>query len=428
MREYVVNRPDEAAMRRILERERTGPEGVVLRLAWLEGLSREEIAALTWDQVSFLDDRLELPDRMVPLAPELRTYLWRLHEAHAELSPHVVLSSRAKTPLKPESISRLARLALDREGQTAVRLMDLRHDWIIRQLADKDWPTVARISGVEVPALQARFAAWVPEKKNTAWSGREPMPQVDEFKLWKVLQAERDTPAGLALWLAWQMGLQAQEIVALTWDQVDFDKGIIRLEDRAVPFGSTVRRLLRETWESSRDIPDSHVLLTPNSKKPMDQPRLSKLVRTALIRGGLEDVTLRDLNREEKHEREDGLLLRYAAEKGAITRREVMDMLGLQKVSAYERLRRLTEQRKLVRVGSKYYLTGTVVPPEEQYEVVRRHLEQVDGAYRQELAELLHVEARQCTLILKHMVEEGKLVQLGQRYFLPSEEPVSHLS
>ncbi|MDO4316460.1 MAG: hypothetical protein Q4C45_11855, partial [Oscillospiraceae bacterium] len=141
MREYVVNRPDEDAMRRILERERIGPEGVVLRLAWLEGLSRDEIAALTWDRVSFLDDRLELPDRMVPLDPELRTYLWRLHEAHAELSPYVALSSRAKTPLKPESISRLARQALDREGQTAVRLMDLRHDWIIRQLADKDWPT-----------------------------------------------------------------------------------------------------------------------------------------------------------------------------------------------------------------------------------------------------------------------------------------------
>ena len=112
----------------------------------------------------------------------------------------------------------------------------------------------------------------------------------------------------------------------------------------------------------------------------------------------------------------------------AVTRREAMDILGLQKVASYERLRRLTEQRKLVRVGSKYYLTGTVVPPEEQYEVIRKHLERVDGAYRQELAELLHVKARQCTLILKHMVEDGKLIQIGQRYFLPSEEPASHLS
>ena len=60
-------RLDETALRRLLEREQTGPEALVLRLAWLEGLTREEIAALTWDQVSFLDNRLELPDRMVPL-------------------------------------------------------------------------------------------------------------------------------------------------------------------------------------------------------------------------------------------------------------------------------------------------------------------------------------------------------------------------
>ena len=159
MREYVVNRPDEAAMRRILEAEPASPEGVVLRLAWQQGLSRDEISDLTWEQVSFLDDRLELPDRMIPLEAEVRSCLWRLFQAHSEVSPYVVLSSRDRTPLRPESISRLARQALDREGQTSVRLMDLRHDWIIRQLADKDWPAVARISGVAVPALQARFAA-----------------------------------------------------------------------------------------------------------------------------------------------------------------------------------------------------------------------------------------------------------------------------
>ena len=107
MRKYVVNRPDPEAMGRILEQ--AGPEGVVLRLAWQAGLTREEISALTWNQVSFLDNRLELPDRMVPLEPDLRAELWRLYEAQGDLSPRVVLSSRGKTPLAPESISRLAR-------------------------------------------------------------------------------------------------------------------------------------------------------------------------------------------------------------------------------------------------------------------------------------------------------------------------------
>lgn len=163
MREYVVNRPEEDAMRRALTH--IGPEVIVLRLAWQAGLSRDEISALTWEQVSFLDNRLELPDRMVPLDPDLRTALWRLYESNHELSPRVVLSSRGKSPLAPESISRLARQALDREGQTQVRLMDLRHDWILRQLGDKDWAEVSRISGVEVPALQVRFSAYLPGKK-----------------------------------------------------------------------------------------------------------------------------------------------------------------------------------------------------------------------------------------------------------------------
>lgn len=424
MGKNTLNRPDKAAMARILENNQSNMEGIILRLAWKQGLTREEIRQLTWNDISFSSGQIILEDRLIPLDEETQACLQARYDFRGSVSPFVVISERCRRQLLPESISRIARTALDQEGLTGVSLADLRRDFIICQLEERDWPYAARVSGVSAPTLYAKFSAYMSPKKPE----KAVLPQVDEFRLWKVLQSEGNSPVGLTLWLAWKMGIPVRDIVSLTWDQVDFDKGIIRLEDRAVPFGSTVRRLLRETWESSRDIPDSHVLLTPNSKKPMDQPRLSKLVRTALIRGGLEDVTLRDLNREEKHEREDGLLLRYAAEKGAITRREVMDMLGLQKVSAYERLRRLTEQRKLVRVGSKYYLTGTVVPPEEQYEVVRRHLEQVDGAYRQEMAELLHVEARQCTLILKHMVEEGKLIQLGQRYFLPSEEPVSHLS
>ncbi len=415
-----LGRPDKAAMARILANNQSNMEGIVLRLAWKQGLTREEIRQLTWNDISFSTGQIVLADRLIPLDEETQACLQARYDFRGSVSPFVVISERCRRQMLPESISRIARSALDQEGLAGISLADLRRDFIICQLEEHDWPYAARVSGVSAPTLYAKFSAYMTPKKAV-------FPQVDEFRLWKVLQSEGNSPVGLTLWLAWKMGVPVRDIVSLTWNQVDFDRDVIRLEDRAVPFGSTVRRLLQETLEENRDIPDRHVLLTPNSRKPIDQPRLSKLVRTALIRGGLEDVTLRDLNREEKHEREDGLLLRYAAEKGAVTRREVMDLLGLQKVSAYERLRRLTEQRKLVRVGAKYYLTGTVVPPEEQYEVVRRHLEQVDGAYRQELAELLHVEARQCTLILKHMVEEGKLVQIGQRYFLPSEGPVSNL-
>jgi len=166
------------------------------------------------------------------------------------------------------------------------------------------------------------------------------------------------------------------------------------------------------------------VLLTPNSRRPLDQPRLSKMVRTALIRGGMEHISLGDLCREERRESEDARLLAYAAEKGTISRSEAMSLLGLSKVAAYERLRQLAERGKLVRVGGKYYPAGQVVPPEEQYDVIRTFLEQSGPAYRQDLAALLHVGDRQCALILKHMVEDRRLVQAGQRYALPIREEV----
>ena len=101
-----------------------------------------------------------------------------------------------------------------------------------------------------------------------------------------------------------------------------------------------------------------------------------------------------------------------------------MSLLGLSKVAAYERLRQLAERGKLVRVGGKYYPAGQVVPPEEQYDVIRTFLEQSGPAYRQDLAAPLHVGDRQCALILKHMVEDGRLVQAGQRYALPIREEV----
>lgn len=415
-------RLDEAALRRLLEREQTGPEALVLRLAWLEGLTREEIAALTWDQVSFLDDRLELPDRMIPLNGEVRALLWKLHEAKEAREepgdPHVLLSARDRKPMRLESISRLARLALDRGGLKGVRLLDLRYDWIIRCLDRMDWPEAARISGVEVATLQLRFSASAPARK----APKPPPAQVDEFKLWKVLQAERDTAAGLAMWLGWQLGLQAQEMISLTWEQVDLEGGVLHLPDREVVLTSAVRRLLEEERQRRKPGEDAHVLLTERSRKPLDLPRLSRLTRTALIRGGLERVTLRDLKKDDSRDAEEERILQRVLEQGHVSRGDVSELMGLSKTATYARLRRLTELGKLVRIGGKYYLPGTVVPPEQHREAILGYLAQAGFAYRQDIVDLLHIQPKQCTLVLHRMVEEGTLVQLGQKYFLPQKE------
>ena len=71
MAQYVVNRPDPAAMERILAANPDNAAGTVLRLALWAGLTRDEIAALRWSQVNFPAAARELPDRNIPLAPEL---------------------------------------------------------------------------------------------------------------------------------------------------------------------------------------------------------------------------------------------------------------------------------------------------------------------------------------------------------------------
>lgn len=342
MRKHTINRPDRETMNRLLAEHQMNPTGTVLRLSWLAGLSREEIAGLTWGQVSFQDAQLE----------------------------------------------------------------------------SQDWATVARISGVEVPALQARFGPLVAAHPPEARPKRETAGQVDEFKLWKVLQAERSTPAGLALWLTWQMGLSAREIVDLTWDQVSLEDGTVRLADRTVPITNTVGRILEETRAARLPGDDAHVLLTPQTRSPLDLPRLSRLTRSALIRGGLEDVQLRQLRKNERREGEDAMLLRQVMESGCISRGTVCQLLGVSKTAAHARLNRLLEQKKLVRIGAKYYLPGTVVPPEEHSTVIREYLTREGFAYRKDIAQLLHIDSRQCTPILQRLVAEGELEQHQQKYSL----------
>ena len=78
MEQYTVHRPREEALRRILDRHPYDAVGMIFRLAWQAGLLRGEIVSLRWDDVDFLKQELWLPDRNVPLAPELEEYLAEL--------------------------------------------------------------------------------------------------------------------------------------------------------------------------------------------------------------------------------------------------------------------------------------------------------------------------------------------------------------
>ena len=135
-----INRPDETAMNHLLKQAGHTTVGLILRLAWRQGLTREEIQRLTWADLAFAERRIHLPDRVVPLEEETAACLQKRQERMGKRSPFVVVSDRRRQQMPPESISRLARTALDQAGITGVSLMDLRHDFIIRQLESHDWP------------------------------------------------------------------------------------------------------------------------------------------------------------------------------------------------------------------------------------------------------------------------------------------------
>ena len=240
MQSYTLNRPDGALLCRVLAQHTNDAAGAILRLAWMAGLMRDEIQHLTWAQVDLLGEQLLLPDRAVPLAPELAAWLEALRRERNGSSERVVLSDRDQQPLAAQSISRLARAALDAGDLKAVRLIDLRHDYVLRQLERHDWQYVSRITGLEAAAMNVHFAAYLTEKKVSTRIRRKAAPQIDEFALWKLLQAEQDTPAGAALWLTWQLGLQVEEIASLRWDQVDLQKERLILPDRQVRLTSGV--------------------------------------------------------------------------------------------------------------------------------------------------------------------------------------------
>lgn len=421
MQGYVVNRPDEGAMEEALRENQSNAAGAVLRLAWQAGLLRDEIQRLTWEQVDFIDGTIVLNDRKVPMGQELAEWLRELRADREPGQESVVLSDRDRKPLTPQSISRLARAVLDKWGQTNVRLIDLRNDFILRQLEEHDWQYVSRITGVEAAGLNVHFGGYLEEKKISTRVRRERPAQIDEFALWKLLRAEGTSPAGVALWLTWQMGLRLEEIAGLRWEQVRGDR--LCLEEREVSLTAGVKKILDELALSEGR--EGYVLTVPRSGRPYDRTRLSKLVRSALVRAGMDDLTLRDLRVDcALRSGGEGQILAQVRQQGWTTRNEVMELLGLSRAASYKRLKQLVSRGRLTQVGARYYLPETVVPPGEQEAAVVSYLEREGFAYRQDVARLLGIGVSQCRPLLQRMLAGGSIVQDRQRYLLNNDKTV----
>ena len=420
MSKVTMRRPDARAMAQLLAEQTQTAAGLILRLAWRQGLTREEIQRLTWNDVDFSAHQLRLPDRTIPLETETEDCLRRQAERPDPPTPFVVVSDRRRQQMPPESISRLARKTLDRAGLGGISLMDLRHDFIIRHLESHDWPYVARVSGMAVSTLRDAFSPYLTKPA----APENPLAQRDEaeYLLWRVIQQEGSSPAGLALWMGWKLQMQPGEIASLTWGQVDFDQNLIRLPDRTVSMGSRLRRLLLDAWDRRKDPAEPRVFTAPTTGRPMDLSRLTTVTRTALIRGGLEHVNLRNLHTWVRQGDRAQLLMAQAEEQGWLTREAVMERLGVSKSTARQYLLELREAGRLVRVGTRYYPAGAVADPDDHLDIIRAYLQEHGTGRRQDFIRLLGLEPEQGTLLLRRLTDRGELVLTGRHYTLPEQE------
>lgn len=372
------------------------PAETILRLARQAGLRRREIQTLTWGQVDLVEWKLYLPDRTVPIELDLAMHLLPLAEGKAP-GDSVAASRRSGEALTAQTISHLSRAALTAAGEAEVCLADLRNAYAAERLnAGEDWQSVSRLTGMSAAALRALG------EEVTTRSRRAAPPAVKSAAIEELIRAEGASPAGIAIALAWRRGLGLEEISALRWSGVE----------EIAPDADT-----RQLLASLRPEGDGFVLST-RTGKPYDLSRLSRLVRAALVRHGLDDVTLRDLRHLRGTEDVEAVLLHLAADREGVSLREAQETLGGADTALRRSFKRLTDQGKLVRVGLRYYLPTAVVPPQEQEAAVLDHLRREGFAYRQDIARLLRISPAQCRGVLGRLTAAGKIRQENQRYTL----------
>ena len=391
-----------AAMDRLLLRNPDNLTGVVLRLAWYEGMTRDEIYALTWGQVDLERGVICLDDREVPFEGDMANCfaLWR--EACGEVSRYVAVSEKTKERVSPPHLSRVARLALDEEGLDGVKLGDLRNQYIFRQVEQRGWESAIRTAGISVTTFRCNFSSG----RNTRTAEKNASKEKRDIET--VLARSKDSAEGLALWLYLRGGLSAAEIVSLTWEKIDFADGVIDLGDRRLEVSEELLAVLRAERQRRADGDDAHVLLSPRARKPIRADRLSVVMRSFLLRNGVEE-RWSDIGRDTEAERVNRKITDYCASHNGISLRECMALLDMSSAEAFRRIDRLVTAQRLKRSGRRYYLSEDVIAPEDYEDTIIDYIKRSGSASRTEVKNLLHIGERTAWKILTKLVKNGTL-------------------
>lgn len=384
--------------------------GVILRLAWRAGLLRDEIYNLRWDQVDFSGKALHLPDREVPMVQDLERCLRQWQLLYGQYGPFVVVSEQRRARMAPQSLSRIARVALDSVGLQSIRLADLRYDYTLRQFESEGWKQALRNTGLGLHTYLSNYCKIVqssakPSEKHSA------SPQSEEIqaeKLRAVLKNNSNTSIGIALWLSHDAGLLYQEITALTWDEVDLANGVLHLDDKDVPLSSDLTAILRQYKKEQQPADDPHVLLLPNSRKPIPKDYLSRQLRNLLVQNGI-DLTLHSANRNIGASKFRDDILNYVAQNGSTTCRSYAQLSQRPKSAVLKQLNALVKDGLLEYSHGIYFPPGTGSVADQREAAVRSYLMQHGPSSVATLAETMRLSKSTILRILTPMIQRGEL-------------------
>lgn len=361
MKKKKLARPNEEAMFRLLAKYANHVEEVILRLAWQAGLTRQEILDLKWSNIAAEDNIIHLSRRSIPIPDDLSMCLARrklmcpIESEFSSKDSYVVFTDAyVKHPTKVH-LSRLVAAAMEKEEELRnFRLDDLRNDFIIR-LLEKEAKTYAmEIAGINRVAINNTFADYLPAE--STGQNFNLYTSVDEEKLKKIIHAEGDSPVAIALLLVWELGLPLNDIADLTWEQIDFSRKELYLYTEAFPLSEDLIKILQEVFSKRAPDSDPHILLRSRSGKPIGCNWLSKLSRNALIRGGMSDINIVTIAGNLRIRK----VFSFIQEHGAITTKQIIELLGVNKVTAGSLLRELVAQGKLVKNGTTRGVTYTL--------------------------------------------------------------------
>lgn len=411
---FQFHRPNRVLLEATLQKEGYRMAAVAVHLAWQLGLLRQEIHDLTWEQVDFASSVVRLPDREIPMSPELQVYLQGLQMERRKASGPVVLSDRDRRQPTEQHVSFVVRQLMNEIGQEQVRLLDLRYDYTECLLQTHSWEYVSRVAGMDVRSLQLHFS-----KPDDGWTEpEEAETAIDAQRLQKIIENEGYSAVAVTLRLAWQLGVPKTVMHALRWDMVDWQAGTLDVagEKRRMPEELCV--FLKELEARNHQWSD-HILISDRAHKEIERSHLSRMVRAALVRGGCPQVTIPMLRRDwEMQARWAEPIQTYLEHHGRMVRRKVMELLNLSGNHANRVMQWLTERGVVVTSGRSYYLTGTVVPPEQQKDVILAYLANHPGCRCGELGNLLGLEQKHCLTVLQKLMAQGLIERENNRYYV----------